>query len=145
MPYTDQDEKRRYQREWLARRRSEWIEKNGPCIDCGSTEDLQVDHVDASTKVSHRVWSWSAERRKAELAKCVVRCERCHLKKTLRNQEGVTHQSGETNGNAKLTESDIPDIRTSKLTTTELALLYRVNSGTISLVRRRITWRHVPG
>lgn len=144
MPYADQEEKRRYQREWLARRRAEWIDENGPCVDCGSTEELQVDHVDADLKVEHRVWSWSAKRREAELAKCVVRCEPCHLKKTLRNQEGVTHQAGETNGNAKLTESDIPDIRASDLTTTVLARMYGVNSGTISLIRRRITWRHVP-
>jgi hypothetical protein len=82
MPYTDLEKQKKYQREWMARRRQEWLTTNGPCVDCGSWDDLQVDHVDASLKINHRVWSWARARRNAELAKCVVRCISCHYQKT---------------------------------------------------------------
>jgi 5-methylcytosine-specific restriction endonuclease McrA len=64
------------------RRRAEWFRENGPCVGCGSDEDLQVDHRDRAQKVSSNFWTWSAERRAAELAKCQVLCEPCHKEKT---------------------------------------------------------------
>ena len=83
MPYSDPAQQRRYQREWVARRRQAWLDENGPCVRCGSADELEVDHVDPEKKVSHRVWSWSAERRDAELSKCQVLCGECHAKKTI--------------------------------------------------------------
>lgn len=56
-----------------------WFAENGPCS-CGSWSDLQVHHVDPTTKVDHKVWSWSEEKRKSELEKCAVRCRPCHQK-----------------------------------------------------------------
>lgn len=78
------DYMRRYQNEWIQRRRSEWIEANGPCAQCGSSDRLEVDHVDPSTKVANpaAVWGWSAARRSAELAKCQVLCHDCHERKS---------------------------------------------------------------
>ena len=73
---------RRAQRVYMERRRTAWIEANGPCRYCGSSEDLEVDHVDPATKVSSKFWHWSAERRSMELAKCQVLCRVCHAKKT---------------------------------------------------------------
>lgn len=64
------------------RLRQEWFEANGPCVRCGSDIDLEVDHIDPKLKVDHRVWSWSAVRREAELAKCQVLCHPCHVDKT---------------------------------------------------------------
>lgn len=87
MPYADPERQKAYQREWMAARRRNWLKAHGPCIDCGTWEDLQVDHVDARTKISHRVWSWSASRRETELAKCVVRCQQCHVRKTFVSYE----------------------------------------------------------
>jgi hypothetical protein len=58
-------------------RRHLWFAENGPCS-CGSWEDLQVHHIDPSTKVDHKVWSWSEARRYAELSKCVPKCRPCH-------------------------------------------------------------------
>jgi 5-methylcytosine-specific restriction endonuclease McrA len=69
---------REYQRVWVKRRRMEWIEANGPCVKCGSTVDLEMDHIDPATKEHHAIWSWAKERREAELAKCQVLCGRCH-------------------------------------------------------------------
>lgn len=71
-----------YQREWLKRRRQQWLEENGPCVRCGSTENLEVDHINPNERISHRVWSWSAKRRSEELAKCQVLCHICHVDKT---------------------------------------------------------------
>lgn len=82
MGYKDPTARRAYARAWVARRRAEHM--NGQaCVDCGSVQNLEIDHVDASSKVEHRIWSWSEERRSAELSKCVVRCHACHMIKTL--------------------------------------------------------------
>lgn len=83
MPIKCRERRRAVQREWYARRRREWIDANGPCRRCASTIDLEVDHIDPSTKVDHRVWSWSPERRIAELRKCQVLCRHCHQAKTM--------------------------------------------------------------
>lgn len=83
MPYADPERQRRYQREWVAKRRRIWLTKNGPCVRCGSAKNLQVDHIDRLQKVDHKVWSWSAKKRESELAKCQVLCSDCHVKKGL--------------------------------------------------------------
>lgn len=64
--------------------RNAWLEANGPCIDCGNRQDLQVDHVDRSKKLRHSIgWTLCKERLAAELEYCVVRCRPCHVRKTL--------------------------------------------------------------
>ena len=87
MPYKDISKQREYQKQWRATRRREWFEKNGPCIKCGSWDDLEIDHVDPKTKIDHKVWSWSEDRRNTELAKCQVLCWSCHWYKTLENKD----------------------------------------------------------
>lgn len=77
MPFKSREDKRRYDRERWARLRSEWFAGKS-CVCCGSTEDLELHHREPSEKIGHRVWSWSAERRALELAKCEVRCRDCH-------------------------------------------------------------------
>jgi hypothetical protein len=92
MPYANLARQREYQQAWMRKRRSDWLEENGPCRQCGSSVDLEVDHVDRRTKVSHRIWSWSAARRAEELAKCQVLCSVCHLAKTTQeNSAEVVH------------------------------------------------------
>lgn len=83
---------RKYQGAWLKARRQAWLDANGPCRKCGSSEKLEVDHVDPSTKVTHNVWSLSEAKRLAELAKCQVLCEKCHQKKSdEERRRTVTH------------------------------------------------------
>lgn len=84
MPYADAGKQKEYQRKWYARRRLDWLEKHGPCAVCASSENLEVDHVDPSTKTHHAIWSWSLARRLTELAKCQVLCIVCHFDKTVR-------------------------------------------------------------
>lgn len=76
MPYKDPDQQRRYQRRWMRRRRAEYFDDKR-CARCGGTAGLQLRYRDMASKVSHRLWSWSPERRDAELAKCDVICKRC--------------------------------------------------------------------
>lgn len=101
---------------------------------------MQVDHADASTKVSHNVWSWAEERREAELAKCVVRCQPCHVKKTTASGE---HARGEVNGRAKLTAAKVLEIRASELSQRQLAGIYGVSQPAIKDVKLGRTWKHV--
>lgn len=78
MSYRIAERQRAFQRNWVARRRASWLAENGPCVGCGATDHLEVDHVYPEQKVDHRVWSWSDERRQEELAKCRVLCRDCH-------------------------------------------------------------------
>lgn len=105
MPYKDPDRQRKYQANWFQKRlqlRLAWLSDNGPCVDCGSWENLEIDHVDNSTKVGHCIWTWSEARRDAELAKCEPRCRQCHQLKTIRCKENPAQV---------LTEDDVRTIR----------------------------------
>lgn len=89
MPLTG-DRKREYQREWVRARRAEYL-KDKSCAHCGSVTNLDVDHIDASTKEIRisSLWSMAKDnpKRVAELAKCQILCEPCHVKKTVKNKE----------------------------------------------------------
>lgn len=82
--------------------RLEWLQENGPCIDCQSWENLEIDHDDATTKSldTGRLWCLSPlnPKRIEELQKCVVRCHNCHVKKTTINKE---YSHGENQGKGK--------------------------------------------
>ena len=85
MPLKDPDAQREFQRAWMRSRRMSWIEEQGgKCNNCGSTERLEVDHIDPKTKSCNpaAIWSGTEERRRAELAKCQVLCYACHREKT---------------------------------------------------------------
>ena len=84
-----------YQREWLSRRRREWLEENGPCSS-EETKDLVDEHVDPATKSVpiSRIWSWSKSRREAELSKCQVLCVPCHDRKSTEEGGGTAVRHG---------------------------------------------------
>lgn len=88
MPIRDPEERRAYHREWKRKRREDWF-AGKKCVKCGSAEKLELDHIDRTTKVSHNIWSWTEERRLAEIAKCQVLCEQCHQAKT--TSERIAH------------------------------------------------------
>lgn len=91
MPYRNARKQRAYQRRWYAERRAAWIAaQGGACGRCGRTCQLEVDHIDPTRKLSHRVWSWSDARRTAELANCQVLCRYCHDLKSAR--DGSRHR-----------------------------------------------------
>lgn len=66
-------------------RRKQAVEKLGAlCVDCGTSEELEFDHADASTKEFNisKIWSYKQERFESELSKCVLRCHSCHVEKS---------------------------------------------------------------
>jgi hypothetical protein len=73
---------REYARKWVAARRAAWF-KDKSCVKCGSTEFLELHHLDPSTKIANSIWSWARERRDAETAKCIVLCYDCHMVETI--------------------------------------------------------------
>lgn len=91
MGYPDKRTQNEYQRRWLLARRQAWIDEHGPCQHCGSEENLEIDHIDPATKEAHvgTLWSRRKEVRDAELAKCQVLCEPCHITKTNEQMYGL--------------------------------------------------------
>jgi hypothetical protein len=91
------EERKKYQRDWVAKRRQQWFSENGPCKHCGSEQNLELHHVDRKTKEHHAVFSWSKIRREAELSKCIVLCRACHwveTKKQIKEFRPVHHIHG---------------------------------------------------
>jgi 5-methylcytosine-specific restriction endonuclease McrA len=86
MSYKDHDTQKNYQNNWIKQRRLAWIALNGPCKNCGSTESLEVDHIDPKLKTMNprSLWSLSDtnEEKITELENCQVLCKPCHKKKT---------------------------------------------------------------
>src|ERR1700737_409283 len=85
MPYKNKAIQRAYQLRSVKKRRADYIGKmGGKCSSCGSTEQLEIDHIDPETKTDHRIWSWSHPRIEKELEKCQLLCRSCHVEKTAR-------------------------------------------------------------
>jgi 5-methylcytosine-specific restriction endonuclease McrA len=77
-----------YMLERYHRRRAAAIERlGGHCVGCGTTVDLQFDHIDPETKVQRFAKIWSANEVKfwAEIAKMQLLCDPCHRDKTRQN------------------------------------------------------------
>jgi len=54
------------------------------CVDCGDdeTDHKEFDHVDSKQKICNVGWCRTIELMRAEVAKCVSRCRKCHCKRT---------------------------------------------------------------
>ena len=67
----------------------------GSCVRCGSTDRLEIDHTDRSTKELDLggLWSVAAERYQAELTKCQLLCHDCHKAKSSA-ERSVEHGGG---------------------------------------------------
>jgi 5-methylcytosine-specific restriction endonuclease McrA len=75
-----------YMREYMKaryhRRRADAIEKlGGKCVQCGSTSELEFDHIDPTTKsfvLGTKMAGVSEEKLQSEIAKCQLLCKSCH-------------------------------------------------------------------
>lgn len=72
-------------------KRREWAIDilGGRCVKCGSTDNLEFDHIDHAL-VSFRIGGsllYSNDKLLPELMKCQLLCHKCHMDKTL-------HESG---------------------------------------------------
>lgn len=100
MPYKNPEDKKAWDRKRRIHQRavnrlkvSAWAEENGHghCVKCGTTEELEWDHIDPGTKdfvISSnygRTWARLLE----ELAKCQRLCKPCHIIKTVENKENL--------------------------------------------------------
>ena|SRR6185312_966201 len=144
MPIADLRARREYHRRWSAARRAAAM-AGASCVRCGSAARLELDHIDPSTKIDHKIWSWSKPRRLAELAKCQWLCHDCHrAKTTLENQEGnraPRPRRGTSNYFAKLTEDSVQLIRNSSDRSVDLAVRFGVDRSTISRIRSGSSWK----
>lgn len=88
--------KQAYQREWRRKRRESLIDYlGGSCVQCGTVERLEFDHIDPSTKIYNinKILTHSVEFVKLELKKCQVLCVPCHDMKTAKDvfpDHGIT-------------------------------------------------------
>lgn len=84
MAYTG-EQKREYQRQWVAARRAEYFDGKA-CVVCGSTENLELDHINPDDKKYSPAALWSMAKnnpnRIAELEKCQTLCSFHHKEKT---------------------------------------------------------------
>lgn len=117
MGYTG-DKKRQYQLAWKDARRKEWLDEHGPCIECGTWDDLEIDHKDPSLKEIKisAIWSLTKVKRDRELAKCQVLCRQCHYRK-----------SATDNGKVPGGHHGIPSTYTSGCRCNECKLAHMVN------------------
>lgn len=93
--YRQTEKYREYRRQYWAKQRNKWIIENGPCTYCGSSERLEVDHINTKTKdrkYSLSLFSRPHQARANELKKCQVLCHECHAKKT--KAERFRHGAG---------------------------------------------------
>jgi hypothetical protein len=96
----DRERYNEYQREYqLARyhqRKQDAIAfLGGKCAQCDTTEQLEIDHIDRTTKSFPvgKMWSIKEEQFYAELKKCQLLCKPHHIEKT-RAELSVPHGGG---------------------------------------------------
>lgn len=138
MPYSDAVRQRAFQRRWLAQRREAWL-RGKACARCGCADihQLQLDHIDPASKVDHRCFGWSSQRRAAELAKIQVLCRARHIQKGL--------ETGELLRTAVLDPERAQAIRTiaGLWPNAEIAAKFGVTKRTIADVLARRSWKFV--
>src|ERR1700745_656671 len=140
MPFKDPKRKKEYGRQWVANRRIEFF-KDKKCSVwwCGSSTKLELDHIDPTQKISHRIWSWSKVRRESELTKCQVLCDKCHNAKSKKNRENG-FLPGENHIGSKLKEAEDIEIReraANGIAYRSIAASFNVSVGTISDIINR--------
>jgi len=141
MPYKDKKKQREYQRIWMSNRREQGIQHlGGKCVHCGSTRDLEIDHIDPSVKsyAMGSLWGHRWETILTELAKCQILCHECHTRKSRIEGSWVS--------GAKLTEDNVRGILMmlqEGTTLQQIADRFGVHRRTINDITLRKAWVHV--
>lgn len=112
------------------KRRKELVERlGGRCVVCGTTEDLEFDHKDPTTKTLHlsKQLTRSLETVEHECTKCQLLCHTCHMLK-----------SKNDGSRSVLTDADVREIKTryaqGNITQRQLAEEFGVSQRSISAI-----------
>ena len=139
-----------YMNNRYAARRAEAIDiLGGECVECGTTDNLEFDHIDPTTKSFSigRGSSFSDERWYAELEKCQILCHEHHVIKSIRNGDLVHKiRKGSDCNFSKLKEEDIPiirELRAQSHSYQSIADRFGVGWGAIKGVCLGYTWKHI--
>lgn len=144
MPMATKEEQREYQKRWMAERRQAYL-KGKYCVRCGSIDNLHVHHKDRALKVHHCVWSWSEERRSAELSKCEILCRDCHIQHH-REDGAFKTFLGRTPTNAKLTSDkviEILELKKINLSNRKIGIILNIPRQTVDDVISGKSWSWV--
>lgn len=71
-------------------------ELGGCCVNCGSSTNLEFDHINPSTKsfgIGSKIRSYSISRIRNELKKCQLLCHECHMAKNKIDNGEAQHGS----------------------------------------------------
>jgi 5-methylcytosine-specific restriction endonuclease McrA len=139
-----------YMKVYYQKRRSFLIEKlGGKCSYCGTTDNLQFDHIDHTKKefsISELI-SKSLKRSLNELEKCQLLCKDCHDKKTKNDGSSFKNKAfGEKVKVSKLKEKDVIEIKKRLLNgerATHLGREFGVDEKAIRSIKTNQTWKHV--
>lgn len=97
------ERRREYDNSRYAKRRALAIEMlGGVCSKCGSTDRMEIDHVDRNKKemTFEDMAHGSLERMKSELKKCQLLCHEHHVEKTVR-ERGFVYNGLDTHGSTR--------------------------------------------
>ncbi len=134
---------RKYQKRWISNRRKSFF-KGKKCNWCGAAENLELDHIDSSKKVTHRIWSWCEERRSHEISKCQILCKSCHTLKT--KVSGDVVYKSNSHPSSKLNSEDIIFIRqfiSSGGSRKYIMEKYAISKHSVSNIVLKKRWKHV--
>lgn len=90
MANKDKEKYNAYMKDYMLRRYHKRMQAakdhlGGKCVKCGALNDLELDHIDRSTKsfTIGNLWSVNEKRFWEEVNKCQLLCMACHEQKTL--------------------------------------------------------------
>lgn len=129
---------REYNCQYYRQRREKFIQQlGGKCAICGSTEQLEFDHIDKTSKKAGiaRMMTCNSEDVQAELSKCQLLCKQCHITKSKEHKD--IH--------AKISLQEALAIRSdyvnTKLTQTALGKKYKLSQTEIGMILRGERWK----
>lgn len=147
--YTLLMDRNEYMRKWYAGRVATMHQKlGGKCAECGGVNNLEIDHIDPTTKVTNvtTLWNKSWEEINRELAKCQLLCTEHHQEKSAHEGSQTKNRlRGEENGSSKLTWQLVQRIR--KMYADGASIKYQIapelgiNRHTVMRVVQNKTWR----
>lgn len=98
MVSNDREYMREYMKQYSAKRRQKALDLlGGVCVVCGTSENLEIDHIDPSTKsfTIARGWHHAWSKIEDELRKCQLLCQPHHIAKSSA-ERSVDHGAGLT-------------------------------------------------